>query len=352
MSAAAGTGIEVRDLTLAYGDVRVLDGVSLSVGEGETLAVLGPSGGGKTTLLRAIVGLVRPDRGRVLVGGRDVTDVPTHLRRIGLVFQDHALWPHRDVAGNVEFGLRLAGVDRRARRERVAEVLDLVGLAGYEGRRVTELSGGEAQRVALARSLAPEPAVLLLDEPLGALDRMLHRRLLEDLRGIIDRERLTVVHVTHDQSEAMALGDRVAVLDDGRVLQVDRPEVLWRTPADEAVARFLGHEAILDVEVRDGLAWSGTTPLVALDAPSGSGRLVVRREAVRITDGGEGSGPPQLRARVLTAVFTGDATHVELLVDLGPAGPTTLHARCVGPSPASGSEVFVHLDPQGCSLLP
>ena len=282
-----------------------------------------------------------------------LVDLHTHLRQ-----------PGKEEAETVETGARAAArggytavvampnttptMDSAAV---VAEVLDLVGMSGYERRRVTELSGGEAQRVALARSLAPEPAVLLLDEPLGALDRMLHRRLLEDLRGIIDRAGLTVVHVTHDQGEAMALGDRVAVLGGGRVLQVDRPEVLWRQPADEEVARFLGHEAILDVEVRDGVAWSGPAPLVEVDAPSGPGRLVGRREAVRTTGTGQRSGRPPLSARVLTAVFTGEATHLELLVDLGAAGPTTLHARTVGPAPSSGSEVLVRLDPDGCSLL-
>ena len=218
----------------------ILDDVSLDVAAGERLALLGPSGSGKSTALRVAAGLQRPTAGRVVLDGADVTALPPHRRGVGLVFQDAALFPHRDVAGNVGFGPRVAHVPREERDARVAEALELVGLAGTERRDVTTLSGGEAQRVALARALAPGPEVLLLDEPLGALDGPLRQRLQDDLRDLFERLSLTVVHVTHDVGEAFALGDRVAVLREGRIAQVATPEELWARPADDWVARFLG----------------------------------------------------------------------------------------------------------------
>ena len=202
--------------------------------------MLGPSGSGKSTLLRVVAGLQPPTTGRVLLDDRVMTGVPPHRRGVGLVFQDAALFPHRDVAGNVGFGPKVAGLDEHARRSRVTEALELVGLAGAENRVVTTLSGGEAQRVALARSLATRPDVLLLDEPLGSLDGPLRLRLQEDLRALFERLSLTVVHVTHDVGEAFSLGDRVAILREGRLAQVATPEALWARPADDWVARFLG----------------------------------------------------------------------------------------------------------------
>ena len=243
---------------------RILDDVSIDVAEGERLALLGPSGSGKSTALRVVAGLLRPSAGRVLLDGRDVTSVPAHRRGVGLVFQDAALFPHRDVAGNVGFGPRVAGLSQAERDLRVREALELVGLAGTERRDVTTLSGGEAQRVALARALAPRPEVLLLDEPLGALDGPLRRRLQTDLRALFERLSLTVVHVTHDVREAFELGDRVAVLRDGRIAQVASPDELWARPADDWVARFLGMTNV----VRDG-----------------DRATVVRPEAVRVRPG-------------------------------------------------------------------
>jgi len=213
------------------------------------MAVLGPSGSGKTTLLRVISGLQAPDRGRVLVDGEDVAGVPPHRRGIGLVFQDHALFPHRDVAGNVGFGLRMRRDTPAAIASRTAELLDLVGLSGFERRSVGTLSGGEQQRVALARALAPEPRLLLLDEPLGSLDRRLRDRLLDDLARLFEELALTALYVTHDQTEAFTLGDRVAVMRAGRVAQIATPDALWAMPVDEDVARFLGLANVWDGEV-------------------------------------------------------------------------------------------------------
>ena len=232
--------LRVRDVSVRFADTLALDRASLDVADGEVVAVLGGSGSGKTTLLRVIAGLQSPDSGSVELDGVDLESVPPHRRGIGLVFQDHALFPHRDVLGNVAFGLRMRGDAPDDAAGRATELLELVGLSGFEHRAVGTLSGGEQQRVALARALAPEPRILLLDEPLGSLDRRLRDRLLDDLAHLFDALGLTVIYVTHDQAEAFTLGDRIAVMRDGRVVQAATPDELWAHPADEDVARLLG----------------------------------------------------------------------------------------------------------------
>ncbi len=215
--------------------------VSFDVAAGEVIGVLGSSGSGKTTLLRAISGLQSVSTGNVVLDGVDITKTPTHLRGIGLMFQEHALFPHLDVADNVSFGLRMAKMPKPDRSERVAEVLELVGLAGFGSRDIASLSGGERQRVALARTIAPSPLLLLLDEPMGSLDRVLRDRLVSELGNLINRLGLTVVYVTHDRSEAFELADRIAVLDSGQLVQLDTPEILDAQPATAHVAQLLGH---------------------------------------------------------------------------------------------------------------
>jgi thiamine transport system ATP-binding protein len=204
----------VDDVHVAFDGHTVLDGAELTVDPGEIVGLLGPSGSGKSTLLRVVAGLIVPDRGRVCIGGVDATDIPTHRRGVGLVFQDEQLFEHLDVAGNVVFGLRMRGDPPAARDRRLAELLSLVGLGGFERRNVRQLSGGEAKRVALARSLAPSPSVLLLDEPLTGLDRRLHDRLVEDLAAILRAERTTSLLVTHDGDEAREIADRVVTVDE------------------------------------------------------------------------------------------------------------------------------------------
>ena len=217
VSGDGAVGLALDDVTVRFGDRTVLDGVSLDVEPGEVVALVGPSGTGKSTLLRVVAGLQAPVGGRVILGDHDITDLAPHRRRIGLVFQDHVLFPHLDVAGNVGYGLRMHGTSGPERRARVGELLALVGLAGYEHRRVATLSGGEAQRVALVRALAPRPAVLLLDEPFGALDRELHDRLVTDVAALLRTIGTTAVHVTHDLDEAAQLASRTFRLRTGHL---------------------------------------------------------------------------------------------------------------------------------------
>jgi thiamine transport system ATP-binding protein len=204
--------LAVDDVTVRFGERVVLDAVDLHVAAGEIVALLGPSGSGKSTLLRVIAGIVPADSGRVVLDGVDITHTPTHRRSIGMVFQDEQLFPHMDVAGNAGFGLRMAGVDKRVREERVAQLLELVGLAGFGSRRIDGLSGGERKRVALARSLAPQPKLLLLDEPLTGLDRELHDRLAVEVRTILESTNTTAVWVTHDPDEAALVAGRTVAL--------------------------------------------------------------------------------------------------------------------------------------------
>jgi thiamine transport system ATP-binding protein len=208
------TELSVVEVRVAFDGHVVLDGASVTAAAGEVIGLLGPSGSGKSTLLRVVAGLLSPDDGAVYLDGADATEVPTHRRNVGMVFQDEQLFEHLDVAGNVAFGLRMRGDAPAKRQRRVAELLDLVGLTGFEGRRVRQLSGGEAKRVALARSLAPSPRVLLLDEPLTGLDRELHDRLVDDLATILRAEHTTSVLVTHDPAEAEAIADRVVTMDE------------------------------------------------------------------------------------------------------------------------------------------
>jgi ABC-type Fe3+/spermidine/putrescine transport system ATPase subunit len=241
--------LETHHLTKSYSEGRFPDDISFAVDEGEILCLLGPSGCGKTTLLRIIAGLEIPDSGRVLFEGRDIRDVPVHQRNFGLMFQDQALFPHKNVFENIAFGLRMQRLSKEEIRARVAEVLDLVGLLGFEKRDVNQLSGGEQQRVALARSLAPRPRLLMLDEPLASLDRTLRERLMNELRAILKGAGVTAIYVTHDQQEAFAVADRVAVMNQGRKVQEGRPEEVYQRPATEFVARFLGLENLLSGQV-------------------------------------------------------------------------------------------------------
>ncbi len=244
--------LQVTNIHKTYEGRPLLEGISFTVARGETVCLLGPSGSGKSTLLRIIAGLEEAEEGRVYWEGEDITAVPPHRRRMGMVFQDYALFPHLTVAENVAFGLRMQGWSPQAQQERVREVLGLVRLTGFEARRVTDLSGGEQQRVALARALAPRPHVLMLDEPLGALDRALREELLEELRGILRASDVAAIYVTHDQEEAAAIADRILILHDGKIVRAGTPFEVWNDPGSLWVAQFLGVGNLLFGECRPG----------------------------------------------------------------------------------------------------
>ena len=247
---STSTGLSVRGLAVTYGDLRAVDGVDLEVAAGEVVALLGASGSGKSSLLRAVAGLEDVAAGEVAWDGRSMVRVPVHKRGFGLMFQDGQLFEHRDVGSNIAYGL--TGLSRAQRSERVREMLELVGLPGFERRRVTTLSGGQAQRVALARALAPAPRLLLLDEPLSALDRALREQLATDVRAILRQGRSTALYVTHDQDEAMTVADRVGVMEAGRLLRLDTPQRLWADPGSRNVARFLGFDVVGDLALAPG----------------------------------------------------------------------------------------------------
>ncbi|MEL7157267.1 MAG: ABC transporter ATP-binding protein [Actinomycetota bacterium] len=295
---------------MTYGSTVALDQVSVSLPAGETLAVVGPSGSGKTTLLRAVAGLEPLTSGSVVAGGVELADLATHERDLGLMFQDHALFPQLDVGANVAFGLRMQGWSRDRQRAQVGELLALMGLEGFERRSVHELSGGEAQRVALARALAPEPRLLMLDEPFGSLDRVLREQLTGDLRRLLDELGQTALHVTHDQTEAFALADRVAVLRAGRLEQIGTPEALWRRPASLFVAEFVGHPNRWMVEVQPSgeLRWGPVVLGRMLEAATGAQSVVVPVSALSV--GADGP----LEVQVDRAVFVGGRYRVEARV--------------------------------------
>jgi len=326
------TGLQVRDAVVRYGPTVAVAGVCLDVGAGEVVALLGASGSGKSSLLRAVAGLEPLAGGSVSWDGEDLTSVPVHRRGFAMMFQDGQLFPHLSVAANV--GYALAGRERAARDRRVAELLELVGLAGYGPRPVTALSGGQAQRVALARSLAAEPRLLMLDEPLSALDTGLREHLLGVLDTTLQATGTPALYVTHDQDEAFAIADRVAVLAGGRLLQVDDPTTLWRHPVDQQVADFLGYRLVLDPVRAAALGWPGPvsgTVAVGPDGlvadPAGTEVPVLgvrpRRGGTEFSVEVPGSGIGRVRTRELS---THADRRTRLAVRLDPAGCVVLDA--------------------------
>jgi ABC-type Fe3+/spermidine/putrescine transport system ATPase subunit len=357
--------LDVRDLVKYYDSVPALLGVSLRAEQGGIVCLLGPSGCGKTTLLRVIAGLERADAGSVAVSGRVIDNVPVHERGFGLMFQEYALFPHRDVVGNVAFGLRMRRMPAAQIAARVAEMLELVGLAGYDRRRVYQLSGGERQRVALARSLAPSPRLLMLDEPLGALDRALRERLLDELRVILKRVGVTSIYVTHDQAEAFAIADWLVLMNAGRIEQQGRPEEVYRYPATPFAARFLGLSNLIAGHVleRGAAGLLLETPLGRLLAansstvdgsavefapPSATITLVIHPEAATLT-------PEQAigRANVIAGTlaqrsFRGSRTRVTVQHQSGLALEFDLDGAAL---PSVGEPIVLALRPEAISLI-
>jgi len=347
--------LEAHHLTKSYSEGRFPDDIGFAVDEGEILCLLGPSGCGKTTLLRIIAGLEIPDSGKVMFEGHDIRDVPVHQRNFGLMFQDQALFPHKNVFENIAFGLRMQRLPREKIRARVAEVLHLVGMVGFEERDVNELSGGEQQRVALARSLAPGPRLLMLDEPLASLDRTLRERLMNELRAILKDAGVTAIYVTHDQQEAFAVADRVVIMDRGRKMQEGRPEEVYQRPATEFVARFLGLENLLPgrvvaagppliVETAPGLLTTTDSPAL----PVGQAvTVLIRPEGARCLETGTPA-ENSIVGQVQTRSFRGG--HYQITVA---AGGTSLRFELdvlSGPMPEPGEQVV--LCPHRVQVLP
>ena len=330
-----------------FGDLRVTANVSLSVAKSEIVALLGPSGSGKTTVLRLVAGFETPDSGSVLAEGEDVTRLPPERRRFGMVFQHYALFPHLDVGENVAFGLEARGTPRAEVERRVAETLGAVDLAGFERRRIGEISGGQQQRVALARALAPQPRVLLLDEPLSNLDPALRERTRRELKRVIRRVGITTLFVTHEQDEAFDLGDRVAVLNAGRLEQVGRPEELYEEPATRFVATFIGRSSVLagtwdpargGALLSEGAVWraaggDGLAPGAAVD-------LVVRPEGLRFSPGPQ---PDSLAGEISGRRYAGR----EAFFDVALEGGKTVEILAPADAARPQDRVFVSPRPDG-----
>jgi 2-aminoethylphosphonate transport system ATP-binding protein len=340
-------GIRFDSVTVAYDGNVVLDALDLTVEPGEVMALLGPSGSGKTTALRAVAGFVRPVSGRVFLGDRDVTDLPPHRRGIGMVVQQYALFPHMRVEDNVAFGLKARKVAKGETRARVAEALEMTGMAAYARRYPRELSGGQQQRVAIARALAIRPDVLLLDEPLSALDAQLRSGMLAELARL-HRElpEVSILYVTHDQVEALTLADRIAVMDKARLQDCGTPQELYRAPRTEFTASFVGNANLLPVTVgEDGVSFAGSEIKVETTGavPGARATLCVRPHRV-----GLGSGPNQLAGTVGEIQWRG-ATH-RLYVDVD-GHRVMADLRELREPPLHGAPVTLHFAPEDATLL-
>jgi iron(III) transport system ATP-binding protein len=335
----------------ADGTCAVRD-LSFTLSPGRLTTVLGPSGSGKSTLLRMAAGLDRPSAGRVFIGGRDVTDQDAEDRNVCLLFQNDALFPHLDVLCNVSFGLTASGLDERSARRRATAVLELVGLGGFGHRPVGELSGGQGHRVALARSLALQPQVLLLDEPLSNLDDRLRRQMRDEIRALQQRLQLTMAYVTHDEREAMALSDHVAVMNEGRLLQMGTPRTVYEQPNCEFVAAFMGDASIIDVSLdADGRIVAGAGGQwrlnLPLEVPAGARclRLMVRPEAWRLLPVGGGPGLP---GRILRCAYLGRCSEYTVDTDIGEIFVSTHHAEALH---QPGAPVTLALERRGVTVL-
>jgi putative spermidine/putrescine transport system ATP-binding protein len=346
------SGVSLVGVTKMYAAVKALDHVSVDVRDGELLALLGPSGCGKTTLLRCVAGLERPDRGSVEIGEADITVTPTRERPIGMVFQNYALFPNLTVRQNIAFPLEVRHRPRTEIDARVDELLDLVRLTEQGDRYPKQISGGQAQRCALGRALAPNPEVLLLDEPLSALDALVRGRLRDEIRRVQQLVGITAIYVTHDQSEAMAIADRVAVMNAGRVEQIAAPADLYEMPSTQFSAKFVGSRNALELAVRNGQV--GIPGSFQIDAPAGSNGHALaffRPEDVKVSVGDDG---PGMAARVELKIFLGATTRLHLVGEAD-GEPIALfgdlpsrQARQIG----EGEMVRVDVDPDHVQAFP
>jgi len=338
-------GVTIERVSFAYGRTAVLDDVSLAVEQGEFFAFLGPSGSGKTTLLRLIAGFGAPSRGRILIGERDVTGLPPWSRNVGMVFQSYALWPHMTVAKNVAFGLERRSLSRAEIKRRVTAALELVDLAALADRRPAQLSGGQQQRVALARTIVIEPEVLLLDEPLSNLDAKLRVEMRSELKALQRKLGLTAIYVTHDQEEANAIADRIAVLDQGCIQQIDTPSQLYDNPANRFVATFLGTANLIEGVVQNGHFLSDVMVIEDIDAPEGPACISIRPQDIAL-----GPFTGGIKAVLVEREFLGAVVRYRLRLGNRHVIVDAPHRRG-GKTYAAGSSVGLHIDPRQVAVL-
>jgi ABC-type Fe3+/spermidine/putrescine transport system ATPase subunit len=334
--------LHIENIVKQFDNQPLLRGVSLEVTQGDIVCLLGASGCGKTTLLRIIAGLEAADSGKVFLNGVDLSPIPVHQRGFGLMFQDFALFPHMNVAQNVAFGLQQQGLGREEIRLRVEEALHLVGLQDFAGRGVTSLSGGEQQRVALARSLAPQPRLLMLDEPLGSLDAALRDRLAIDLREIIKAAGVTAIYVTHDQQEAFAIADKVVVMNAGQIEQIDHPDTLYLSPKTVYVAEFLGLHNIIPVDQLSETAEGYLAQTILGDFPvkQPTNYLLLHPAYIDLAD--QGTIPARLEKRI----FRGGQVQLQLRHASG-LSLTVFMPSSRPRIPENGGEVFLHVRAEG-----
>jgi spermidine/putrescine transport system ATP-binding protein len=351
----AGGIIELSGLTKRFSEIAV-DNIDLTVASGEFFSLLGPSGCGKTTTLRLIAGFEQPTSGKILLDGVDVSDVPPHRRNVNTVFQSYALFPFLDVFNNVAFGLRHRGVAKADLKRRVQTALDLVEMTSFAKRRPGQLSGGQQQRVALARALVLNPAVLLLDEPLGALDAKLRRSLKVELKALQERVGITFLYVTHDQEEALTMSDRLAVMNAGRIVQIGTPRQVYEEPADTYVADFLGAANLMEIDVVTAGAgairlgdWALTSQRCEATA-AGRAHAVIRPERVRIEEHGS-AGENRVPAMVERVVFLGAATQVMLRLAPGISLQALMQNDGERPDLTQGTPVHCYLPPDALRVL-
>ena len=352
-----GSSIAVRDAVKRYGSFSAVDRISLDIEPGEFITLLGPSGSGKTTLLNLLAGFQQLDDGEILVDGRPVQDVPTHKRGFGMVFQSYALFPNMTVTQNVAFPLRMAGVDRTTTDRRVAETLEIMRLSEHAAKSPSQMSGGQQQRVAIARAIVMRPKVVLMDEPLSALDRRLRESIQIEIRDLHQTIGSTILFVTHDQGEALTMSDRIAVMDAGKIVQIGRPLEIYRHPTNRFVASFVGESNLLDVEV---LQKRGTT--ITVKSRSGyvfnaesrdtvqqsKATVLVRPERIVVSDTPTANSAP---VTVTSAIFLGEILRIEAQM----AGGDELLIRCTDtasrPLPSVGDRLHVRWDVEDCWVL-
>ncbi|MEO9190087.1 MAG: ABC transporter ATP-binding protein [Acetobacteraceae bacterium] len=355
MARQASLPITVRQVAKTYGPVRALDYIDLDVRSGEFLTLLGPSGSGKTTLLMVLAGFTRPDCGSLKFGDTEVIRLAPHKRDVGMVFQNYALFPHMNVAANIAFPLRLRRVSKADTTRRVERALEMVQLAGYGARRVEQLSGGQRQRVALARAIVFEPHILLMDEPLSALDKQLREHMQIELRRLHEALGMTTVYVTHDQREALTMSDRIAVIDRGRIMQLDAPRRIYDRPANRIVAEFIGESSFLPVEAGNGAFFHAGRKLKLPCGPTPSGRcqLMVRPERLQILDGAVPDNLNVLRGTVQDVVYQGESFLLQARLSdgsmVGVRGVSSAGAMAVLPD--VGAAVTLGLGPDDTILL-